>query len=184
MKFGARHFVQERTKCAFLYKVPGTDQFTLDIFLHGVYDSYSWIQFKKTVSDNNVYKRGRFIVIMTVSERVFERIRQLNMTQKEFAEKTGILQSTISEWKKNKTNPSSDKIMTICRALDVTPEWLLSGIDPAAGRNRGADYYIINTDTDTGMLVECFNKLEKEQRDRVLGYAEAFAAMREGKDKK
>ena len=121
---------------------------------------------------------------MTVSERVFERIRQLNMTQKEFAEKTGILQSTISEWKKNKTNPSSDKIMSICKALDITPEWLLSGIDPAAGRNRSGDYYIVNIDTDTGILVEGFNKLEKAQRDRVLGYVEAFVAMKEGDKKK
>jgi transcriptional regulator with XRE-family HTH domain len=41
---------------------------------------------------------------MTISERISERLKQLSMTQKEFAEKTGILQSTISEWKKNKTN--------------------------------------------------------------------------------
>ena len=38
---------------------------------------------------------------MTISERIFERLRQLDMTQKEFAEETGIKQSTISEWKKN-----------------------------------------------------------------------------------
>ena len=48
---------------------------------------------------------------MTISERIFERIKQIDMTQKEFSEKTGIRQSTISEWKKNRTNPSSDKIM-------------------------------------------------------------------------
>ena len=69
---------------------------------------------------------------MTISER----LKQLSMTQKEFAEKTGILQSTISEWKKNKTNPSSDKILAICKALDVSPHWLLSGVDPAASRAK------------------------------------------------
>ena len=47
-----------------------------------------------------------------------------------------IQQSTISEWKKNRTNPSSDKILAICRTLDVPPEWLLSGVDPAAGRGK------------------------------------------------
>ena len=50
------------------------------------------------------------------------------MTQKEFAELTGIKQSTISEWKKNHTNPTSDKIMSICNVLDVSPEWLLSKV--------------------------------------------------------
>ena len=118
---------------------------------------------------------------MTISERIFERLTQLSMTQKEFAEKAGIKESAISEWKKNKTNPSSDKILAICRALDVTPEWLLSGIDPAAGRTKNRQYYVVDIDTDTGTLVMEFNELEKAQRDRILGYVEAFAAMRGNK---
>ena len=65
---------------------------------------------------------------MTVSEKIFSRLDQLQMSQKEFSEKTGILPSTISEWKK-KTNPLSEKIMPICGALGVTPEWLLSEED-------------------------------------------------------
>ena len=93
------------------------------------------------------------------------------MTQKEFAQKTGIQQSTISEWKKNKTNPSSDKILAICKVLDVSPEWLLSGVDPAAGRSRNQEYYTININTDTGILVAEFNKLEKSRRNAaVCGY--------------
>ena len=106
------------------------------------------------------------------------------MTQKEFAEAAGIQQSTISEWKKNKTNPSSDKILAICKALDVSPEWLLSGVDPAASRTRNHEYYTINIGTDTGILVEEFNKLEKEQRDRILGYVAAFVSMQEEMRKK
>ena len=115
---------------------------------------------------------------MTISERIFERLRQISMTQKEFSEKTGILQSTISEWKKNKTNPSSEKILPICRVLDVSPEWLLSGIDPAEGRDKNHDYYVVPRDTDTGMLVSDFNKLDKSQRDRILGYVAAFTSMK------
>ena len=118
---------------------------------------------------------------MTISERIFERLRQLSMTQKEFAEKAGILQSTISEWKKNKTNPSSDKILVICKVLDVSPEWLLSGVDPAASRGKNQKYYVIDITTDTGTLVSEFNRLDKSQRDRILGYVEAFAAMRGNK---
>lgn len=116
---------------------------------------------------------------MTISERIFERLKQISMTQREFAEKAGIQQSTISEWKKNKTNPSSDKILSICRALDVTPEWLLSGVDPAASRADKQIYYTVDVNTDSGKLVVAFNKLDKSQRDRILGYVEAFSAMRE-----
>ncbi len=119
---------------------------------------------------------------MTISDRIFERIKQLSMTQKEFARKAGIQQSTISEWKKNKTNPSSDKILAICKALDVSPEWLLSGVDPAKSRDRNQVYYTIDLNTDSGILVTEFNKLEKQERDRILGYVAAFASMQ--KDRK
>lgn len=114
---------------------------------------------------------------MIISERIFERLKQLSMTQKEFALKTGIQQSTISEWKKKKTNPSSDKILAICRVLDVSPEWLLSGVDPAAGRANNHEFYTININTDTGTLVAEFNKLSKSSRDKILGYVAAVASM-------
>lgn len=121
---------------------------------------------------------------MTISERIFERLRQLSITQKEFAEKAGIQQSTISEWKKNKTNPSSDKIMAICNALDVSPEWLLSGVDPAASRGKNQEYYVVDINTDTGNLVREFNKLDRSRRDRILGYVEALSAMENNNSKK
>ena len=119
---------------------------------------------------------------MTLSERIIERLKQLSMTQKEFAKKAGIQESTISEWKKNRTNPSSDKILAICRALDVSPEWLLSGVDPAASRGRNQKYYVVDVETDTGILVTAFNRLEKPQRDRILGYVEAFADLKDSSD--
>ena len=43
---------------------------------------------------------------MTISERIFERLRQLSMTQKEFAESSGIQQSTISEWSNRGPDPT------------------------------------------------------------------------------
>ena len=116
---------------------------------------------------------------MTISERVFERIQQMGMTQKAFSEKTGILQSTISEWKKKKTNPSSDKIMLICEALDVEPEWLLSGIDAAGSRSQTQDYYMIKKDTEIGRLISCYNRLDAACRNRVISYMEAFDSLRE-----
>ena len=37
---------------------------------------------------------------MTISNRIFERLKELDMSQQEFSKRTGILPSTISEWKK------------------------------------------------------------------------------------
>ena len=113
---------------------------------------------------------------MTISDRIFERLKQISMSQKEFSELAGIRQSTISEWKKNKTNPSSDKILAICKALDVSPEWLLSGVDPAASRGKNQEYYVVDVKTDTGLIVERFNRLDRSRRDRLMGYIEALTA--------
>ena len=114
---------------------------------------------------------------MTISDRIFYRLNQLDMSQKEFSEETGIIPSTISEWKKKKTNPSSDKIMPICNALRVTPEWLLSDEDSSG--DDEPDYMLIDRESDIGMLVETYNSLDLESRNRILGYAEAFLAMKE-----
>ena len=119
---------------------------------------------------------------MTISERIFERLAQLSMTQKDFAENAGIKQSTISEWKKNKTNPSSDKLMAICKVLDVSPEWLLSGVDPAASRGKNRKYYVVGVQTDTGLMIEGFNGLDRSQRDRLMGYMEALRTERNTRD--
>ena len=51
--------------------------------------------------DTGFFRTGG--AIMTISERIFERMNDLSMSQKEFSEATGIIPSTISEWKKKKT---------------------------------------------------------------------------------
>lgn len=121
---------------------------------------------------------------MTISERIFERLEQLDMTQKELSKRTGIKETAISEWRKKKTNPSSEKIMPICEALNVTPEWLLSGIDAAGSRKDHMDYFIVNKDTEIGKLISCYNELDPSFRERVMGYAQAFNSLREKKNEK
>lgn len=111
---------------------------------------------------------------MTISERVFKRLKDISMSQKEFSEKTGIQPSTISEWKKKNANPSSDKIMPICAALDVSPEWLLSGVGPAGGRKDRLDYYIIDKNSELGTLIEIYASADDELRARMMGYLTAF----------
>ena len=55
---------------------------------------------------------------MTISERVFYRLNEIGMSQKEFSEQTGIAPSTISEWKSKRTNPTSEKIMIMCKVVE------------------------------------------------------------------
>ena len=70
----------------------------------------------------------------TVSDRLFELLKERKMTQKEFAQRTGIAESSISDWKKKRTNPVSDKILIICEVLGVSPYELLSGAEHTGSR--------------------------------------------------
>lgn len=65
------------------------------------------------------------LTVMTISERIFKIMEEREISQIDFSKETGIAQSTISDWKRKKTNPSADKIMIICNALNVTPYELL-----------------------------------------------------------
>lgn len=41
---------------------------------------------------------------MTISERIFKLLQERGMSQKEFSDRTGIAQSSISDWKRKKTH--------------------------------------------------------------------------------
>ena len=112
--------------------------------------------------------------MMTISDRIFDLIRKKRMTQKEFAEKTGISQSTISEWKSKRTNPTSEKIMIICEVLDVTPEWLLSGSDNTGERGNELPWFVVSRESELGDLVSAYRSLDEKQRERLLGYMAAL----------
>ena len=62
---------------------------------------------------------------MKISERMFLIMEKKGINQLDLSAKTGIAQTTISDWKRKKTNPGADKIMKICAALEITPEELL-----------------------------------------------------------
>ena len=121
---------------------------------------------------------------MLVRDRIFSKLEELDMTQKEFSEKTGIPQSTISDWRKKRTNPTAEKIMVICKVLDVTPQWLLSGTEPQGNRGNPREWFAIDAETDVGRLVTSYNSMDSGLQERLLGYVEALNRMMEEKKAK
>lgn len=111
---------------------------------------------------------------MTISERILKVLKDRNMTQAEFAKQVGIATSTISEWKKRKTNPTADKIMDICNVLQITPEQLLTGkgiedeenITVTSRESCFTPYDI--------QLVQNYHGLKEEQQKRLMAYMEAL----------
>lgn len=103
-----------------------------------------------------------------------------NISRKQFSEETGIAQSTISDWKRKKTNPAADKIMAICDALQVTPTQLLAD-DTDGTESTGTavetevDYMMVRRGSEEYVLIEKYRKLGKGGKNRVQGYLQALA---------
>lgn len=113
---------------------------------------------------------------MTISERIIKLIQEKGMTQKEFSEKTGIAPSSISDWKRKKTNPVSEKILIICEVLGVTPYELLSGTEGQGKRSMPMDMMVIDKQSELGSFLIEFQKMDENKQARLLGY---FNALRE-----
>ncbi len=118
---------------------------------------------------------------MTIRDRIFDKITELDLTQKEFARRTGIPETTVSDWKKKRTNPAAEKILIICKVLNVTPEWLLSGVEARGTRSNPATIIAIDTATEVGELVAVYNSCDTVTQARILGYAQAMGRLKEAK---
>lgn len=114
---------------------------------------------------------------MTIGERILMFMERQGITQKEFSEKAGIGQSTISDWKTKKTNPSSDKIMLISEILGVSAEELLSGKDTVHRKGRDSEVYVIDKDSEIGRIVTNYGELDSAGRERLLGYLNALTEL-------
>ena len=110
---------------------------------------------------------------MLISQKIFVLMEQRGMTQKKFSEQTEISQSTISDWKRKKTNPSADKILKICEVLQVTPNELLSEIDINETDSEISRDYVLSQDEH--ILIESFRELDIKRKQRLLGYLEALS---------
>ena len=103
---------------------------------------------------------------MTISERIFELLVKRGMSQKEFAERTGIAQSSISDWKRKKTNPVSEE--------------LLDGTDGVGTRSNPSDFILIDKNSEYGEALMEFMALDKGRQGKLLGYLKALTEIQKG----
>ncbi len=111
---------------------------------------------------------------MTVSERIIKVLKERNMTQAEFAKQVGIASSTISEWKKKRTNPTVEKIMDICNVLEITPEQLLTGKGIEDEEEIAVSSPESKFTPQDIRMVEDYHSLKEEQQKRLMAYMEAL----------
>ena len=113
--------------------------------------------------------RGKY---MLISDRIYNYMKEKNISQLEFSKRTGISQSTVSDWRRKGTNPSADKIMIICDVLEVTPYDLLIDADTKNKKvYREVDYVMVDKASDEYQLIEMYRSIDEKQKDRFLQYA-------------
>ncbi len=111
---------------------------------------------------------------MTISERLFRIMEERNISISELSRMTGISRHTIFDWHKKNTNPGSDKIMAICRALEITPEQLLTGKGIESEEEIEAAYPESRFTPGDVQMIEDYHNLKEEQQKRLRAYMEAL----------
>jgi len=115
---------------------------------------------------------------MLISERIYQYLEVRGMSQNEFAKRTGISQSTISDWRRKGTNPSADKIMIICDVLGISPYELLLETDSKNPREyRQTDYVVIDKNSKEYELIRKYEKLAPDAQRRLEGYLQALTDL-------
>ncbi len=73
--------------------------------------------------------------LLLFGQRIKQLRKELGLSQRDFAEKTGITASALSSYEKGLKNPSVNVAVNIALAFDVSLDWLC-GIMPSESSNR------------------------------------------------
>ena len=103
---------------------------------------------------------------MAIYEKIFNRLDELHMSQIELSRRTGIATSTISDWRKKKINPQADKLISICKALDISLVELLC-VEDEESKTWTNDFV-----TDNHEIIEMVNNSSVGIKRRVINYME------------
>ncbi|EOY8363432.1 XRE family transcriptional regulator [Salmonella enterica subsp. salamae] len=65
-----------------------------------------------------------------INDRIREARSIAKMTQDALAKRLKLTKSTISQWESGMTTPNGKNLINLAEALNVSPEWLLTGVAP------------------------------------------------------
>lgn len=106
---------------------------------------------------------------MNIYEKIFTRLEELHMSQIELSRRTGIATSTISDWRKKKINPQADKLVAICKALDMSLVDLLCDEEDKSNEILTADYVV-----DDQIIIDSIDASSLATKRRVINYLEQW----------
>ena len=111
---------------------------------------------------------------MNISERILAIMKEKHMTQKEFSKQSGIPESTVSDWKRKGNQPSSDKLLDICRTLNISIYELFR--EDFDTENFEPEYFLSKEES---FLIEKYRGVNQAQKKRILSYMEQLSNKNE-----
>ena len=106
--------------------------------------------------------------IPPITSRIFSVLDQKNITQSELARTLGIRQSTISTWKQKFNEPEAELLEPISKALNISLEWLITGIENVVPGTVLPD--------EEQQLLDYYNASNQDGKSRIMEQAEFIAA--------
>lgn len=103
------------------------------------------------------------------------------ISQTELAKRTGIRQSSISDWLNNRYEPKQDKVYLLANALNVSPAWLLGYDEPDISKPNDGYYTdreaaefaeYLRTRPGARMLFSAAKDITKEEMEETVKYIE------------
>ena len=64
---------------------------------------------------------------MSAGVRIKNRRLELGLSQRKLGQRCNISGSAVAQWESEQTNLSSDSLMLVAKALETTPEWIMTG---------------------------------------------------------
>lgn len=124
----------------------------------------------------------------TISERICEAMRRLDVKPVELSRRTGISKSSISQYMSGYAAPKSDRIYLIARALNVSEAWLI-GYDEPMEKTPEIDY-VVDTPTSENLtpneqiIIERYRSIPEDKKSEFLGriFAYSEALMKGGSE--
>ena len=92
---------------------------------------------------------------MNTVDKIFQLINEKGLTAKEFANKVGVSQGNITDWKTGRANPSIESLQKIARYAGVQLEWL-TGNSKFRTHEEALNDYLKNQDSI--IIIKTINK--------------------------
>lgn len=109
---------------------------------------------------------------MEIKDIIRKRREELDLTYEQLGNMIGVGKSTVRKWETGMIeNMRRDNIVSLAKALNISPAILMGWEDTDEKENN------IDLSTKEVILLKSFNKLNSEDKDKVIDYAKLLSSQ-------